>query len=440
MTSRGSLYSLAQRASGVDYSAPFTKINGMAGDEDRLTAGTEALLKELLLHAYRNVPYYHALFEGHGLVEGGRVEVSRFDSLPLLTKETIREHASGFTSTGARGRGTYEDSTGGSTGEPLHVMKDAAYDGWRIACQLYFYREFLCLDYFRARKLSFSNPFRWPPNGPKRSLGEWLNNSARLDGLLLTEDAMGGYVKRLNSFRPDSVQGMADTLYELGRFIEARGLKVHRPKVVVSYDVMLYDHMREEIEAAFGCKVHDLYGAVEAGMIAGECGSGSMHVFSFDSKVELLPGGKGGEAEIVVTPLHNFAMPLIRYRIGDEAFPGVSKCGCGSVLPTIGRVAGRTTDYFVREDGGLVHGLYFISLLRDAKEIRAFQVVQEDYERIRILVRAAGLSEAWRRSVEEKVRLAMGPACRVVWEFVDEVPRTPLGKHLFVKSLVHRDR
>jgi phenylacetate-CoA ligase len=281
---------------------------------------------------------------------------------------------------------------------------------------------------------------RWTRWGPSQSVAAWLTNSVRLNGALLTESVMEDRVKRINSFQPDAVEGIADTLYELSRFMVARGLKVHRPKVVVSYDMVLSDHMREEIEEAFGCKVHDHYGAVEAGMMAGECGSGSMHVFSFDSKVEVLPGGDGGAGEIVVTPLHNFAMPLIRYRIGDEAQPGGFRCGCGSALPTMGKITGRTMDYFVRKDGGLVHGAYFISFLREVKEITAFQVVQEDYERIRILVRAEGLSDAWRRSFETEVRLLMGPDCKIKWEFVDEIPNTPVGKRLYVKSLVHRGR
>jgi hypothetical protein len=45
---------------------------------------------------------------------------------------------------------------------------------------------------------------------------------------------------------------------------------------------------------------------------------------------------------------------------------------------------------------------------------------------------------AWQESIEEGIRDLMGPDCRVVWEFVDEIPRTPLGKHLYVKSLVPR--
>ena len=44
---------------------------------------------------------------------------------------------------------------------------------------------------------------------------------------------------------------------------------------------------------------------------------------------------------VVVSDLHNFAMPLIRYEIGDYAAPGEA-CPYGRGLPVLRRVLGRT--------------------------------------------------------------------------------------------------
>ena len=49
-------------------------------------------------------------------------------------------------------------------------------------------------------------------------------------------------------------------------------------------------------------------------------------------------------------PLHNFAMPLIRYAIGDLAEVGAA-CPCGRTLPVLRRVLGRTRDMLVLPSG-----------------------------------------------------------------------------------------
>jgi phenylacetate-CoA ligase len=437
LTLKGLLYLSAQRASGIDISGPYSTIVKVTRNPERLSAGVEGFLKEVLIHAYRKVPYYHAIFEEHHLVDGGKVDLSRFPSLPVLTKGAVRNHVEDLKSVDIGASRAYSESTSGSTGEPLMFWKDRAHDSWRLASLIYYYKELLGLDYLGARKLFFGSPFRFPPNGLRRSFGEWLTSSARLDGLLLTEGAMEGYVRKLNSFQPEVVQGMAGSLLELSRFIGRRGLKVHRPKALISTDEMLLDFMREEIEGVFGAKVYNLYGSLEAGEVAAECDAGSMHVFAANNFVEVLGEGRGeGVGEIVVTPLHNFAMPLIRYRIGDEASMAVSKCSCGSVLPTMGEIQGRTTDYFVRGDGGLVHGEYFLELLRGGEGIDAFQVTQEERGKIRILLAAKRVDAAWQDAVEEKVRVAMGTDCKLTWELVDEVPRGPTEKRHYLRCLV----
>ena len=68
--------------------------------------------------------------------------------------------------------------------------------------------------------------------------------------------------------------------------------------------------------------------------------------------------------------------------------------------------------------------------------ITKFQVIQEDYRQIRVLVVLKNsLGELEKRDIERKIRLVMGE-CTVIWEVVDAIPVTSSGKYLFVKSLV----
>ena len=203
--------------------------------------------------------------------------------------------------------------------------------------------------------------------------------------------------------------------------------------------------MREKIETVFGTKLYDYYGSREVNGMAGECKYGFMHVFMFmKNYLEILdssnqPVGEGEEGKVIVTNLHNYSMPLIRYEIGDMAVLGPEKCKCGNTLPTLKRITGRITDHFVKEDGTIVHGEYFTHLFYLKDWVRAFQVVQEDYSIIKILIVPEGkMNEPEKKDTVDKIKLVMGQDCKVIWEFVHEIPKTPQGKYLYTKSLVRR--
>jgi phenylacetate-CoA ligase len=280
--------------------------------------------------------------------------------------------------------------------------------------------------------------------GWKARLSNWLSNTVFLNSFRMTEDDMGRYLTIINSYKPDLIRGYAGSLYELCRYAKKRGIKMHTPKAVVSTAETLMDKMREEIENVFGTKVYDFYGSRETNNLAGECKEGLLHIFAFHNYIEVLdsydrPVKEGEEGRIIVTNLHNYSMPFIRYEIGDMAILGPKKCKCGSLLPTLKKITGRITDHFVKKDGTVIHGEYFTHLFYFKDWVKAFQVVQEDYQKIRILVVLKNkVNEHEKKDIENKVKLVMGWDCQVVWEFVDDIPKTPQGKHLYTLSKVWR--
>jgi phenylacetate-CoA ligase len=102
--------------------------------------------------------------------------------------------------------------------------------------------------------------------------------------------------------------------------------------------------------------VHDVYGCEEVGYLALQCPRHDhYHVQSESVLVEILddegrPVPPGEMGWVVVTPLVNFAMPLLRYRIGDLAEVG-PPCPCGRGLPVLARVPGRRRGQVLRPDG-----------------------------------------------------------------------------------------
>jgi phenylacetate-CoA ligase len=141
---------------------------------------------------------------------------------------------------------------------------------------------------------------------------------------------------------------------------------------------------RAAIARVFGSRVYETYGSRETMLIAAECEAhDGMHVVDENLVVEIVrdgvPAGPGESGQVVITDLHNFRMPFIRYENGDAATMGpAGPCACGRGLRRLERVDGRCTDTLIGADGAPVPGMLFISLLNTHEaEIRMFQAVQK---------------------------------------------------------------
>jgi phenylacetate-CoA ligase len=182
---------------------------------------------------------------------------------------------------------------------------------------------------------------------------------------------------------PAVVGGVASTLYVLSRTLLDAGLRIPA-RGCWSGGGRLYPHYREAIEAAFECPVHERYRCIEAGPLAYMCPeAGSFHLAVWMTLVEVVradgsPAAPGEIGEVLVTPLRNGAMPLLRYRIGDVAeAPSAERCHCGRGLPTLGRFVGRLFDVLVGARGRLVIPELLAAVLSRAGEsVVEFEVVQ----------------------------------------------------------------
>lgn len=260
---------------------------------------------------------------------------------------------------------------------------------------------------------------------------------------------MRKYVEIINTVRPVQILAYVEAIYELAKFIEREGLKVWSPRAIMTSAGTLYGYMREVIERVFQAPVYNRYGSREVGDIACECEAHQgLHVCPLTHYVEILredgtsaPPGEIGE--VVVTSLINYAMPLIRYRIGDMAAWADHNCSCGRRWPLLKEVTGRTADTFISSSGRRVHGEYFTHLVYFRDWVKKFQFVQESPDRIRLLVIPAvpknEINEIIAREkadIEAKIQVAMGPECKLEIEVVDDIPASPSGKYRYTISKV----
>jgi phenylacetate-CoA ligase len=150
----------------------------------------------------------------------------------------------------------------------------------------------------------------------------------------------------------------------------------------------------------------------------------------------------GEVGEIVITLLTNYSMPLIRYRIGDMGAWAKEPCSCGRGWPLIAEVAGRVTDNFRSRSGSVIYGAYFRHLLFYRNWIRKYQIIQEDYDLIRILIVPSDQKEDPKEyyaaelvEIADKIRILIAD-CRVECDFVDAIDSAQSGKFRYTISKV----
>ena len=163
------------------------------------------------------------------------------------------------------------------------------------------------------------------------------------------------------------------------------------------------------------------------------------HLFIANNVVEVLDDDgqtvdDESEGNLVITCLHNYSFPMIRYEINDVGAMGSGPCTCGSKLPYLTKLSGRITDYFVTKSGGLVHGKFVIPLLYFRAWVDDFQVDQLDHDRLRIRAVTRGdVVEDDVSEIDAKIRDVLGEDCRLEWEYVKSIDRYPHGKLIFTR-------
>jgi phenylacetate-CoA ligase len=145
-----------------------------------------------------------------------------------------------------------------------------------------------------------------------------------------------GLAERIAAWRPHVLELPSPRLDDLLRLAQKRGVSLGLD-TIVTFGAPVSNEVRRACREAFGAQVVDYYACAELGIVAIQCPSGGVHHAMSDAfMVEILsedgrPVPVGATGRVVVTPFHNFAMPLVRYDTGDLA-TSASPCSCGRSL------------------------------------------------------------------------------------------------------------
>ena len=410
---------------------------------DELHALQSGAVSRLIEHAYQHVPAYRTRFDALGLLPRDIRTPEDLAHLPVLRRADMRAIGAARAST-APPFPTIRKQTSGTSGEPLLFAFEPDSEHWRRAVR---YRGYEWAGYRPGdRALHFwgaPNPTEPPwPRRLKASLDRRLHRDHYVPCAVMTPERLDAVVERIRAVRPSVLVCYSQAGAELARYIKRKGCRTWPDIPVVCGAERVTPLDRADLEQAFG-PVFDVYGCREVMMIAGECEyHDGLHVSMENLVVEIVvtengierPAREGETGEIVLTDLHNFGMPFIRYANGDIATAGpTQRCDCGRTLPRIRAVQGRISEMLRDSQGAAVSGIAMSYVLQDVSSaVRQFQVIQHRDSSVTIrLVELEALPASALAQIQiNAARLLAGVDVRV--EVVGDLPRNPAGKHNLV--------
>jgi phenylacetate-CoA ligase len=195
------------------------------------------------------------------------------------------------------------------------------------------------------------------------------------------------------------------------------------------------DSLRQLTEQAWNLKLIDMYSAQEVGYMALQCPDGDgYHVQSEGVFLEVLkdnnePCAAGESGRIVVTPLHNFAMPLIRYEIGDYAEVG-ELCSCGRGLPSLKRILGRSRNLLRLPDGSKIWPRLSELRHQGIIQIKQFQMIQKSVERIELkIVTDQEVTQEQEIQLQALINTRIAQPFAIEFSYHEKIPRSESDKY-----------
>ena len=413
---------------------------------ERLARFQSRKLRFLADHAYHRVPLYRRLFDEAGLAPRDLRSAADLAHLPITTKADMRRRpVEDLLAQGVRADDLLLRYTTGSTGEPTRVRRTELEDHLLRLFRVRARR--LAGSRLRDRTLAISSrgvPTDKKPRSRKRltdALG--ILRSANLDCLQPIDDL----AREVRRFAPDVLSGYPAVITEIAAIWPDIRERTPNPRLVFAGGEVLTPAMRLRIERGFEAAVVAVYGSFEVGMIGWECAiTGDLHLCDDNVVVEVVRGGQpvevGETGDVVVTGLHTYAAPFIRYDLGDVATRGDETCRCGAPFSTLRNLHGRRMDYCLLPDGRKMHHWEVIPMsFWDMRWHRRYQLVQETHERfvLRVIADDRPPSEdlsALSTAIEGK----LGPRATFRIDLVDDLAFPATGKHQLCRSEIGASR
>ena len=404
------------------------------------------VLGRVLNHAVTTVPYYRDR-PTYAAVAAEPASAEAWARLPLLTRSDVQDAGTRLTSESvpADHLPLREVFSSGSTGGPVRgvgtQLTHAIWLALTLRQHLWHDRDlngrFASIRAAGTDKISDAGKelATWGPatyvayeTGPAAVLGVRTDVKRQAEWLVEQD--------------PDYLLSLPSNLMALSQHFEETGLRLPRLRQVSSYGEMVMPDVRLACRRVWGVDLVDMYSSQEIGFIAVQCPTAeTYHVQAESVYVEVLddagrPCAPGEIGRVVISTLHNYAMPFLRYDVGDYAQVG-EPCPCGRGLPVLASLMGRTRNMFTLPDGRRIQPRLGTAHWAHLTAIRQIQIVQRTLETLDIrLVVNRDLTAAEESEFRSAVGAALGYPFVLNLVYVDRIDRGPgLKFELFVSEV-----
>lgn len=400
-------------------------------------------LRSLVHHTYHTTLHYRKLFDEIGIQPSDIDSPSDLKKIPILEKSEITANPGLFLSSAFKFKALSKIYTSGTTGSPLTVFYDKT---------------------SRRKNYAFFNRVRrWRGTrvGNKRATfyGRtiiplkqkappfWRYDLAEKNMLFssyhMSPDSLPHYYDKLCEFQPVEIRGYPSSLYSLALYMTENRLSGIRPKAIFTTAETLFQSTRDIIEDAFQCEITDTYGCTEMAFYITQCEYGTYHAHPEYGIIETLDSDGNsvscGPGELVCTGFVNYAMPLLRYRVGDTLAIDHDDCPCGRQFPVVGEILGRTDDIIITPEGRPVGRLD--PVFKGGLGVEEAQIVQTKKDEILLrLVKNDRYSVKDQDFLTLELRKRVGHSMAIAFEFIPKIERDKNGKFRAVISLLGSNR
>lgn len=396
-------------------------------------------LRAIVTYAYYNVPYYHKILNSAKTKPEQIKNLEDLQKIPMTTKSDVQGNHSNIISKNVDLNKCTVNFTSGSTGTPLEVIADPEARYYSIALLQYAFFE--CGLRLRDKLVEAKVHLKNGKSMSRPAIGIGFLGRTRVSCMNTIEEN----IELLKKIRPDALYIYPSVLWQLAKEIKNKNVSEINPRLIFSHAETLTPRCIQLVDSTFETSIHNLYGSAEFNRLAFQCDRHSgLHMITDGAVIEIIKNGENVDhdepGEIVVTGLYNYAMPLIRYRIGDVGVTSDERCDCGRSWPLIKRIEGRSNDFSILPSGQAVSPMNLVNAMEPkyVKGVMQYQIVQEkrDYFLVKVVV-----NQEFKREqipiIQKRIQLrCLGEEINVDVQVVNEISIDKTGKYRPVVSKV----
>lgn len=405
--------------------AELNKIKSLKDEEFR--KWQENKKREIVKYHYQNTDFYRSKLK-KGIPE-------KWEDLPVLKKSDFQNSSEKTISNEISRENLYSGFTSGSTGEPFNYFKDKFSHAMTWALIKDRYKGF-GIDLSSKQARFYGIPLEKKEYYTEK-FKDLLSNRIRFPVFDLSDKMLEKFLHKFRYHKFDYVYGYTNSILLFARYLNSKNivLKEECPtlKVCICTSENCHTEDKKIISQVFGIPAVNEYGASEVDLIAFEDTEGNWKLSDENVFTEVLddngnPLSSDGEGRLVFTVLHNRAMPIIKYEIGDRVIAAMNKdkiiiksllggIGDNIVLPSGKKSSAVSFHYITRdilENSGLLKE-FIIRQVRPDKFV--FDIVSDK-----------DIPDNYLKQLKSKIDLYLEPGLEVEFNRVEHIERTKAGK------------